>query len=217
MLPTPAPRTWSKMEPTCARANHPRHSDISTTPDLHARRARPLKERLHETSSARESEGVDGMIAERTIHDRNHPRTIVERANRRLPAPLARAQRLFSHHQGLIRETSTSSPPTSASADGIRSITSPSALPFAPLRQRMSKPSVARALAAVRSLYRYLAQEGVVEQIPQAGLHAQAAQETARVPTIEEMNNVLDARCPSRLVSRARSSALRTALRMRHS
>src|SRR5271157_5646999 len=30
----------------------------------------------------------------------------------------------------------------------------------------LSKPSVARALAAVRSLYRWLAQEGVVEQNP---------------------------------------------------
>jgi integrase/recombinase XerC len=46
----------------------------------------------------------------------------------------------------------------------------------------LSKSSVARALAAVRSLYRWLACEGVVE-LP-------------RVPTIEEMNSVLEGQMP---------------------
>ena len=46
--------------------------------------------------------------------------------------------------------------------------------------KELSKTSVARALAAVRSLYRWLAQEGVVEQNPsQAGGHAETAEEIA--------------------------------------
>ena len=44
----------------------------------------------------------------------------------------------------------------------------------------LSRPSVARALAAVRSLYRWLAREGVVEQNPgEAGRHAETSQETS--------------------------------------
>src|SRR5690349_8274137 len=61
----------------------------------------------------------------------------------------------------------------------------------------LSKTSVARALAAVRSLYRWLAQEGVVEQNP-AKLVAtpKRPQKLPRVPTIEEMNSVLDGQMP---------------------
>ncbi len=61
----------------------------------------------------------------------------------------------------------------------------------------LSKTSVARALAAVRSLYRWLAQEGVVEQNP-AKLVAtpRLAKKLPRVPTIEEMNSVLDGEMP---------------------
>src|ERR1700674_472740 len=61
----------------------------------------------------------------------------------------------------------------------------------------LSKTSVARALAAVRSLYRWLAQEGVVEQNP-AKLVAtpRLAKKLPRVPTIEEMNSVLDGQIP---------------------
>src|SRR6201997_534916 len=61
----------------------------------------------------------------------------------------------------------------------------------------LSKTSVARALAAVRSLYRWLAQEGVVEQNP-AKLVAtpKLPKKLSRVPTIEEMNSVLDAQMP---------------------
>ena len=57
----------------------------------------------------------------------------------------------------------------------------------------LGKTSVARALAAVRSLYRWLAQEGVVEQNP-AKLVAtpKLPKKLPRVPTIEEMNSVLD-------------------------
>jgi integrase/recombinase XerC len=61
----------------------------------------------------------------------------------------------------------------------------------------LGKPSVARSLAAVRSLYRWLAQEGVVEQNP-AKLVAtpKLPKKLPRVPTIEEMNSVLDGQMP---------------------
>jgi integrase/recombinase XerC len=61
----------------------------------------------------------------------------------------------------------------------------------------LSKTSVARALAAVRSLYRWLAQEGIVEQNP-AGLVStpKLPKKLPRVPTIEEMNGVLDGHMP---------------------
>jgi integrase/recombinase XerC len=61
----------------------------------------------------------------------------------------------------------------------------------------LSKTSVARALAAVRSLYRWLAQEGLVEQNP-AKLVAtpKLPKKLPRVPTIEEMNSVIDGEMP---------------------
>jgi integrase/recombinase XerC len=61
----------------------------------------------------------------------------------------------------------------------------------------LGKTSVARALAAVRSLYRWLAQEGVVEQNPAKLVSTpRLAKKLPRVPTIEEMNSVLDAKMP---------------------
>ncbi len=61
----------------------------------------------------------------------------------------------------------------------------------------LSKTSVARALAAVRSLYRWLAQEGVVEQNPAALVSTpKLPKKLPRVPTIEEMNGVLDGEMP---------------------
>ena len=63
--------------------------------------------------------------------------------------------------------------------------------------QGLSKTSVARALAAVRSLYRWLAREGVVDQNPAALVATPRLPKTlARVPTIEEMNTVLDGQMP---------------------
>ncbi len=61
----------------------------------------------------------------------------------------------------------------------------------------LGKTSVARALAAVRSLYRWLAQQGLVEQNP-AGLVAtpKRPKNLPRVPTIEEINGVLDGKMP---------------------
>ena len=61
----------------------------------------------------------------------------------------------------------------------------------------LSKTSVARSLAALRSLYRWLAQEGSVEQNPAALVSTpKLPNKLPRVPTIEEMNSVLDGRMP---------------------
>ena len=61
----------------------------------------------------------------------------------------------------------------------------------------LSKTSVARALAALRSLYRWLAQEGVVAQNPAALVATpKLPKKLPRVPTIEEMNSVLDGQIP---------------------
>ncbi len=61
----------------------------------------------------------------------------------------------------------------------------------------LSKTSVARALAALRSLYKWLAQEGEVEQNPAALVATpKLPKKLPRVPTIEEVNTVLDAEMP---------------------
>lgn len=61
----------------------------------------------------------------------------------------------------------------------------------------LSKASVARSLAAVRSLYRWLAQEGVVEQNPAALVSTpKLPKKLPRVPTIEEVNSILDGKMP---------------------
>src|ERR1039458_5900526 len=61
----------------------------------------------------------------------------------------------------------------------------------------LSKTSVARALAALRSLYKWLAQEGEFEQNPAALVATpRLPKKLPRVPTIEEVNTVLDAAMP---------------------
>ena len=61
----------------------------------------------------------------------------------------------------------------------------------------LSKISVARALAAVRSLYRWLGREGIVEQNPAALVSTpRLPKKLPRVPTVEEMNSVLDGDMP---------------------
>jgi len=61
----------------------------------------------------------------------------------------------------------------------------------------LSKTSVARALAAVRSLYRWLAQEGIVEQNPAKLVSTpRLPKKLPRVPSIEEVNSVLDGKMP---------------------
>ncbi len=65
----------------------------------------------------------------------------------------------------------------------------------------LSKTSVARSLAAVRSLYRWLAQEGVVDQNPAALVATpKLAKKLPRVPTIEEINSVLDGKMPEEAI-----------------
>ncbi|MGB8887412.1 MAG: tyrosine recombinase XerC [Candidatus Korobacteraceae bacterium] len=61
----------------------------------------------------------------------------------------------------------------------------------------LSKVSVARALAALRSLYKWLAQEGEVEQNSAALVATpKLPKKLPRVPTIEEVNTVLDTEMP---------------------
>ncbi len=61
----------------------------------------------------------------------------------------------------------------------------------------LSKVSVARALAALRSMYKWLAREGLAEQNP-AKLVAtpKLPRKLPRVPTLEEINGLLDSRMP---------------------
>src|SRR5215470_12633100 len=61
----------------------------------------------------------------------------------------------------------------------------------------LSKVSVARALAALRSLYKWLSREGIVSQNP-AKLVAtpRLPKKLPRVPTVEEINNLLDTGMP---------------------
>ncbi len=63
----------------------------------------------------------------------------------------------------------------------------------------LSKVSVARALAAVRSLYKWLAREGMVEKNP-AKLVAtpRLPKKLPRVPTAEEINDVLNSKMPDK-------------------
>ncbi|HUK49357.1 MAG TPA: site-specific tyrosine recombinase/integron integrase [Terriglobales bacterium] len=61
----------------------------------------------------------------------------------------------------------------------------------------LSKTSVARGLAAVRSLYRWLAQEGEVDQNPAALVSTpKLPKKLPRVPTLEEMNSVFSGNMP---------------------
>jgi integrase/recombinase XerC len=73
----------------------------------------------------------------------------------------------------------------------------------------LSKTSVARALAAVRSLYRWLAREGLVEQNPAALVSTpRLPKKLPRVPTIEEMNSVLDGDMPECAAAPERDRAI---------
>ena len=61
----------------------------------------------------------------------------------------------------------------------------------------LTKPSVARALAAVRSLFKFLAREKLVKQNPALLVSTpKLPKKLPRVPSIEEMNRVLDTAQP---------------------
>jgi integrase/recombinase XerC len=61
----------------------------------------------------------------------------------------------------------------------------------------LSKPSVARALASLRSFYKWMAREGLVDRNPAALVSTPKLPKTLpRVPTIEEVNGLLDSTLP---------------------
>jgi integrase/recombinase XerC len=61
----------------------------------------------------------------------------------------------------------------------------------------LSKVSVARALAALRSMYRWLAREGIVQQNPAKLVSTpKIPKKLPRVPTLEEINGLLDSDMP---------------------
>jgi integrase/recombinase XerC len=61
----------------------------------------------------------------------------------------------------------------------------------------LSKPSAARALASLRSFYKWLAREGFVEQNPAALVSTpKLAKRLPRVPTMEQVNGLLDSSLP---------------------
>ena len=66
-------------------------------------------------------------------------------------------------------------------------------------RRGLTKSSVARSLAAVRSFYKWLAREGVAKQNPAALVSTpKLPKKLPRVPTVEEINAVLDSEMPER-------------------
>jgi integrase/recombinase XerC len=73
----------------------------------------------------------------------------------------------------------------------------------------LSKVSIARALAALRSLFKWLAREGMVQQNP-AKLVAtpRLPKKLPRVPTLEEMNTVLDHQMPDNAAFPERDRAI---------
>jgi integrase/recombinase XerC len=61
----------------------------------------------------------------------------------------------------------------------------------------LSKPSAARALASLRSFYKWMAREGFVEQNPAALVSTpKLPKKLPRVPTMEEVNGLLDSKLP---------------------
>ncbi len=61
----------------------------------------------------------------------------------------------------------------------------------------LSKPSVARSLAALRSLYKWMAREGMIDQNPAALVATpKLSKKLPRVPSMEELNAVMDGAMP---------------------
>ncbi|HXB21857.1 MAG TPA: tyrosine recombinase XerC [Candidatus Solibacter sp.] len=73
----------------------------------------------------------------------------------------------------------------------------------------LSKVSVARALAALRSMYRWLAREGIVQQNPAKLVSTpKIPKKLPRVPTLEEMNGLLDGGMPETVAFPERDRAI---------
>jgi integrase/recombinase XerC len=75
--------------------------------------------------------------------------------------------------------------------------------------QGLSKVSVARALAALRSMYKWLAREHIVQQNPaQLVATPKMPKKLPRVPTLEEINGVLDSQMPDNAAFPERDRAI---------
>lgn len=73
----------------------------------------------------------------------------------------------------------------------------------------LSKVSVARALAALRSMYKWLAREGIVQQNPAKLVSTpKLPKKLPRVPTLEEMNGLLDSPMPDTAAFPERDQAI---------
>jgi len=75
--------------------------------------------------------------------------------------------------------------------------------------QGLGKTSVARHLAAVRSFYKWMAREGLVKQNPASLVSTpKLPKKLPRVPTMEEINTVLDADMPENAAFPARDAVI---------
>ena len=75
--------------------------------------------------------------------------------------------------------------------------------------KNLGKTSVARHLAAVRSFYRWMAREGMVKQNPASLVSTpKLPKKLPRVPTMEEINTVLDADMPENAAFPERDSVI---------
>ncbi len=131
------------------------------------------------------------------ISDRNHPRTTVERATDNFLRHLR--ERNASVHTIKAYTGDLDNFSAYIGSRGWKTIDHIAIRGFLShlYDKGLSKTSVARALAAVRSLYRWLAQEGVVEQNPAKLVSTpRLPKKLPRVPTIEEMNAMLDGKMP---------------------
>ena len=73
----------------------------------------------------------------------------------------------------------------------------------------LSKPSVARTLASLRSFYKWMGREGLVDQNPAALVSTpKLAKKLPRVPTAEEMNGLLDSQLPENAAFPVRDRAI---------
>ena len=138
------------------------------------------------------------VVNEVMTHENTDKRTIVEKAIDQFLRVSAGAERFSAHHQGIRRRSRELFALTlvRATGGGIDHVAIRGFLSHL-YEKGLSKASVARSLAAVRSLYRWLAQEGVVEQNPAELVSTpKLPKKLPRVPTIEEMNSVLDGQMP---------------------
>jgi integrase/recombinase XerC len=73
----------------------------------------------------------------------------------------------------------------------------------------LSKPSIARSLASLRSFYKWMGREGLVEQNPAALVSTpKLAKKLPRVPTMEEVNGLLDSKLPENAAFPARDRVI---------